>query len=189
MPEETTAAKPEKETTASKPAKETPAKETPVSWALSQQHGEESIAELVARLNTAVEIDNPVPAKLLPAEVTMDQIRATVPPAEAFKVLSTPIWGLIAKALENGDMASVSYNITALVAGGCLSKETAGALGKLFVGKNPDPSWSPTVFKAPIEVAGFEFRFITEAELNTVIDAKNAELAAQLEQEPASSPA
>jgi hypothetical protein len=165
-----------------KPTKEAAAKETPVSWAFSQQHGEESIAELVTRLNTAVEIDNPVPAKLLPAEVTMDQIRATVPPTEAFKVLSTPIWGLIAKALEIGDMASVNYNITALVAGGCLSKETAGALGKLFVGKIPDPNWPPTILKSPAKAAGFEA--ITEAELNAAIDTKTAELAVQLGQEP-----
>lgn len=124
-----------------------------VSWAFSQKFTEESIEELVIRLNTAVEVPNPEPQALLPEAVTFAQIRAAVPDIEAFKVLSTPIWPMIAEALDRKDMQSVQSNIKALIAGECLTAKTAGAIAKLFVGKIPDPLYKATVWLSPAQQA------------------------------------
>lgn len=123
------------------------------SWALAQKFTEESIEELVSRLNTVVEVPNPEPPTLLPEVVTFAQIRAVVTDAEAFKVLSTPLWPMVAEALRRGDMQSVQSNVKALVAGECLTAKTAGLIAKLFVGKTPDPLYKATVWLTPAEQA------------------------------------
>lgn len=125
----------------------------PVSWAFTQKFTEESIEELVTRLNTAVKVPNPEPQALLPEAVTFAQIRGVVPDVEAFKVLSTPLWPMVAEALERGDMQSVQSNIKALIAGQCLTEKTAGAIAKLFVGKTPDPAYKATVWLSPAQQA------------------------------------
>lgn len=126
-----------------------------VEWALKQKFAEEAIEETIDRLNAEVEMPNPEPAKLLPGPVSLEVIRATVPDLEAFKVLSTPIWPLIASGLERGDLQSVMSNIKALVAGECLTKATAQALAKLFAGKIPDPSHALTIASSVAKAAGF----------------------------------
>lgn len=143
-------------------------KETLVSWALAKKYPEESIAELVTRLNAVKEIENPEPAKLLPEPVSMETIRNTVPDLEAFKVLNTAIWPLIANALERGDMPSVMSNIKALIAGQCLTEKTALALGKLFVGKIPDPNYCATVLSTEVKLAGWDN--LTELEINNYLE-------------------
>lgn len=141
------------ESKVTKPAKQTELETELVSklWAFTQKFPEESIEELVNRLNTAVEVPNPEPQRLLPEKVTFAEIRAVVPDIEAFKVLSTPIWPMAAEALERGDMQSVQFNIKALVAGQCLTEKTAGAIAKLFVGKTPDPQYKATIWISPAE--------------------------------------
>ena len=125
-----------------------------ISWALNQKFSEESLEELVIRLNTPTEVPNPQPQSLLPELVTFAQIRAVVPDAEAFKVLSTPLWPMIADALNSKDMQSVQSNIKALIAGDCLTEKTAGVIAKLFIGKIPDPNWPETVWLSPAKAAG-----------------------------------
>lgn len=124
-------------------------------WALAQKYQEESLEELVTRLNTPVEIANPIPAKLVPPTVSMEAIREVVSAAEAFKVLSTPFWPLIVKALANKDLSMIQSHIEALVAGKAITAGTAESLQALFQGGIPDPDYKPTLLESPAKSAGF----------------------------------
>jgi hypothetical protein len=139
-------------------------KQTATEWALEQKYGDESVTELYTRLTTPTLQDNPSPAKLLPEPVSFDKIRSVVSDEEAFKVLSNNIWDLTAAALNRGDMSAVKGNIGALVAGKCLTPETAGKIAKLFTGKVPDPTWETQINVTPLKAAGYEALSIADLE-------------------------
>ena len=124
-------------------------------WALEQRYAEESYTELVARLNTPTEVQNPEAQKQILAPIDLKQVRKEVTDTEALAVLNSNIWKLTLEALKVGDSDAVKSNLAAMVAGELISAASAKKLGALLNKTIPDPTYKPLVKLSPCQINNF----------------------------------
>lgn len=129
--------------------------QTKIHWIKTQIRTDESLDDLVTRLNTAVTIPNPITQQQIDRPVDIDAMWEIVPPAEIFKVLNTLLWDRVVRAIQSGNKPLIQRYVGALVAGGALSSTTAGKVGDALTGTVPDPNWQPTITDTPAGLAGF----------------------------------
>jgi hypothetical protein len=125
-------------------------------WALSIKAVEESNEELLRRVNTKIEQANPQKQAKVPAPIDLKAVRASVTDEEAFKVLNSQLWNFTLGAIAKGDFEQVNSNIKAMIAGGALSKESAGKLDNLLKATVPDPTYKARVNISLANIAGYE---------------------------------
>jgi hypothetical protein len=133
-------------------------------WIASQLIKGETASDAASRLNTPVEIDNPAPQGQVPAPIDLVALRDEIPDLEAFKVLESKLWDRITSALATGDLITVNNHTKALLAGGLISIETVGKLGKFLSATIPDPNWQPKVYLSPTQLAGYSLVLVDEVE-------------------------
>lgn len=135
-----------------------------ISWIKSQLLPGEVASDAASRLNTLIEIDNPIPQGNISTPIDVDNLWNIVPPAEVFKVLNTLLWDRIIKAIDQSNKALVQKYIGALVAGSCLTPATAGKIGMALSGEIPDPDWQSRIVTTPAQLAGFDAVMVHEAQ-------------------------
>lgn len=135
-----------------------------INWIKSQLLPDESPSDVTSRLNTSIEIDNPIPQANISTPIDVDKLWDIVPPAEVFKVLNSLLWDRIVKAIEQNNKDLVQKYITALIAGGCLSPLVAKNIGIALSGEIPDPNWSAKIVTTPSQLAGFDEVYVHEAQ-------------------------
>jgi hypothetical protein len=102
--------------------------------------------EAAAWLNAAPEVPNPQPQGTVPAPVTLAQVMALVPDAEAAKCYRLP--GLIEdmrRAMDGNNHAWLGKLLGIALADGAITQATAAQLQPLLTATVPDPAWAATV--------------------------------------------
>lgn len=102
--------------------------------------------EVAAWLNAAPLVDNPAPRADVPAPVTLEQVMAIVPDAEAAKCYRLP--GLIEdlrRAMDSNNHAWLGKLLGIALADGAITPGTAGKLQPLLTTMVPDPAYSETI--------------------------------------------
>lgn len=125
-------------------------------WALEQKLPEESLIELVTRLNLVSEQPNPVAITNILVPIDLKEVRKSVTDAEAFTVLNSNLWGLTLQALRISDLDAVKGNMAAMIAGGALSAASAKKLEALLGKTIPDPTYSATIKTSSVKAAGYD---------------------------------
>lgn len=126
-----------------------------IDWIKSQLVGEESVQDTVSRLNTPVEIDNPIPQPQVKKPIDLIALRESIPDAEAFAVLETRTWDRILDSIDKNNWISVAQHTRALLAGGKISTDTVVKLQPLLAATIPDPDWQARIVISLSELAGF----------------------------------
>jgi hypothetical protein len=125
-------------------------------WALSVKAQEESLEELVARVNEKRFYENLEKQKQVPIQVDLKKVRELVSDKEAFDVLNSNIWGLTIDAVKNNDFQAVASNIKAMVAGQLITKESAVKLSAALKATQLDPSYQKQIYTSLSAQAGYE---------------------------------
>lgn len=125
-------------------------------WALSVKAQEESLEELIARVNEERFYENPEKQKQVPIPVDLKRVRELVSDKEAFDVLDSNIWILTIDAVKNNDLQAVASNIKAMVAGQLITKESAAKLSTALKVTQLDPSYQKQIYTSLSAQAGYE---------------------------------
>jgi hypothetical protein len=131
-------------------------KQTPGEWALSVKAQEESLEELIARVNEERFYENSEKQKQVPIQVDLKKVRELVSDKEAFDVLDSNIWILTIDAVKNNDFQAVASNIKAMVAGQLITKESAAKLSTALKATQLDPSYQKQIYTSLSAQAGYE---------------------------------
>jgi hypothetical protein len=131
-------------------------KQTPSEWALSIKAQEESLEELIVRVNEKRWYENPEKQEKVPVPVDLKKVRELVSDKEAFDVLNSNIWTLTLEAVKHSDFQSVASNIKAMVAGELLSKESAVKLTAALKATQLDPTYQKHIYTSLCALNGYE---------------------------------
>lgn len=131
-------------------------KQTPGEWALSVKAQEESLEELIARVNEERFYENSEKQKQVPIQIDLKKVRELVSDKEAFDVLDSNIWVLTIDAVKNNDFQAVASNIKAMVAGQLITKESATKLSTALKATQLDPSYQKQIYTSLSAQAGYE---------------------------------
>ncbi len=131
-------------------------KQTPGEWALSIKAQEESLEELIARVNEERLYENPEKQKQVSIPIDLKEVRELVSDKEAFDVLDSNIWTLTMDAIKNNDFKAVASNIKAMVAGKLITPESAAKLSIALKATQLDPSYQKQIYTSLSAQAGYE---------------------------------